>query len=102
MPNTGKVRIKRIQIPTVKLCFPDGEYYFLNEYEFMNVRAQIAKYELEGYYILYEDRKININRYGELSENPRGLFDYIPRKYSEIQDIRKTHIFRDLHNKHNK
>ena len=43
--------------------------------QFIDIRLQIATEEVEGYYIIFEDEKISINKYGVCEKWPKGLFD---------------------------
>lgn len=42
---------------------------------FSDVRAQIKEQGLSGYYIIYKNQTIGIDRNGELEDWPIGLFD---------------------------
>jgi hypothetical protein len=76
--------IKKIEPPTAELWRNNGEdvEYIgtFNEYELLDVRAQIKEKKLKGYFIVFYDEnnkkhKIKISSHnGELSDYPNGLF----------------------------
>ena len=73
-----KVIVKKIKIPKVDLYSPGDKHLgFLNEYQFIDVRVQIKENKLSGYYVVFDGRKIKIDKNGELEDYPVGLFDQI-------------------------
>lgn len=76
MGNQIKVVVKRIEPQTVELFDPqDNSLGFVNEYELGDVKIQIAKHKLSGYYVKFEERKIRIGVQGTLEDYPKGFFD---------------------------
>lgn len=49
----------------------------LNEYEFNDLRVQIAESGEEGYFVEFEYGYFEINKYGALNYWPDGLFDLL-------------------------
>ena len=47
----------------------------LNEYSFLDARVQIRKQHESGYYIVFNDNVIRIDKNGELEYYPNGLLD---------------------------
>ena len=76
MEEQVKVIVNRITPQTVELFDPqDNSLGFVNEYELGDVKIQIAKYKLSGYYVKFEERKLRIDIQGTLEDYPRGFFD---------------------------
>jgi hypothetical protein len=48
---------------------------FLNEFESLDLRCQIAEQKIEGYYLIFNGLKINIESDGKISNWPNGLYD---------------------------
>lgn len=46
-----------------------------NHLQFEDVCLQIAKQKLDGYYFIWKDQKIYINRYGAIQNWPKGFYD---------------------------
>ena len=49
-----------------------------------NIRVQIAANKESGYYIEWNDIKIDINEQGELSDWPSGFFDELDKVQREL------------------
>ena len=76
MEEQVKVIVNRITPQTVELFDPqDNSLGFVNEYELGDVRIQIAKYKLSGYYVKFEGRRLRIDHFGTLEDYPNGFFD---------------------------
>lgn len=60
---------------------------WLNECELIDARIQIATEQLTGYYIIHNNKQINIFSDGLLSDNPKGLFDLRLRLTTKLADI---------------
>lgn len=77
-PNRMAVRINNNIDPTVTLYSPDGYPIgeIQNESALMNVRVQICKQHLTGFYCVYKGQKIHIDGNGNLEDWPKGCFDY--------------------------
>lgn len=48
---------------------------FLNEHENTDLRIQIAKEKVSGYYLIFENKKILIEPTGKIYHWPDGLYD---------------------------
>lgn len=61
----------------VGLYNPDDEYIgsIGNDIELNDVRIQIAQQKLEGYYIMFKDKRINLLPEGSCDSWPIGFFD---------------------------
>ncbi len=59
----------------------------INERQFNDVRIQIAKEEVSGYYILWNDKRIDIDKNGDMSDFPVGLYDHVSTALAEIYTI---------------
>jgi len=82
------ITIERYKYPIVDLYGPtDYMGSILNEVEFAKVRLQIATLQLEGYYIIFNEEKITINKYGVLSSWPVGLYDENENVISKLLKI---------------
>jgi predicted ATPase len=55
----------------------------------MDVRNQIAKQSLSGYYIRFQGQRIDIASNGDLSAWPAGFYDGIQTKLNELARIRR-------------
>ncbi len=79
------VKINKIEIQTVELFDPNGKSLgFVNSYEFNDVRIQIKKQQLEGYYCLFEGVKHEIQKNGRLNYWPEGLFDLFEKQLMQL------------------
>lgn len=65
---------------------------FLNEYESLDLRVQIAKEKHAGYYLLFNDRKLEIDSNGKLSSWPVGLYDVIENTMTELFTIQRRNV----------
>lgn len=85
------IQIKKIEPLKVDLYAPDGTHLgLLNEYEFLNARVQIQEIQESGYYAVFKDKKIRIDRNGTLEEYPIGMFDQLGDFYSHLLFNAKT------------
>jgi hypothetical protein len=76
------IKVKKIEVPTIDLYSPDDTHLgLLNEYEFLDARVQIRKFQKTGYYVIYDNKKIKITKNGKLEEYPKGLFDQLASLY---------------------
>jgi len=79
------IQINKIIPPTLDIYQPNGELLgTVNEYEFLDIRVQIRKAQLSGYYLIFKDKKVRIDRNGELEEYPLGLLDTMSGFYCEL------------------
>lgn len=79
------IQIKTIIPPTVIVYNPDGvELGTVNEYEFLDIRVQIKKAQVFGYYLIFKGKKVRIDKNGELEDYPNGLLDTMTDYYFEL------------------
>jgi sporulation protein YlmC with PRC-barrel domain len=79
------VKINKIAPPTLQIYTPNGELLgTVNEYEFLDIRVQIKKQQVSGYYGIFNGERINIDRNGELEKYPNGLLDTMTGYYLEL------------------
>ncbi len=72
----SQIKIKRIKPQTVPLYNPDGEYMGdVNEYEFEDIKTQIAEKQLSGYYVKFENEHLWILPDGDMKQSPKGFFN---------------------------
>lgn len=79
------IKVNNIVVPTAEAYSPNGELLgVLNEYEFNELRIQIAKQKAEGYYMMFNNQKIIINSDGRVKDWPVGFFDIIENQLVEL------------------
>lgn len=79
------IKVNNIAVPTAEAYSPEGELLgVLNEYEFNDLRIQIAKQKAEGYYMMFNNQKIIINSDGRVKDWPVGFFDIIENQLAEL------------------
>jgi hypothetical protein len=79
------IELIKITPPTIDLYAPDASYLgCLNEYEFHYARVQIKKESKYGYYVIFDSKKIQIDKFGNLKEWPNGMFDQLSDLYSQL------------------
>jgi hypothetical protein len=79
------IQINKIIPPTLEVYEPNGNLIgTVNEYEFLDLRVQIKKLQLSGYYLIFNFKKVRIDRNGELEEYPIGLLDTMTNFYCEL------------------
>lgn len=70
------IQINKITPQTVEIYQPNNELLgIVNYYEFLDLLVQIKNKQTQGYYIIFNSKKIRIDRNGTLEEYPEGLFD---------------------------
>lgn len=79
------IKINRIKPPTLDIYEPSGKLLgTVNEYEFLDIRVQIKKEQIFGYYLIFNGEKVQIDKNGELEEYPLGLLDTMSGFYFEL------------------
>lgn len=79
------LKIKKIVPPTVDFYSPDGTYLGnLNQYEFLDAKAQIKELQLSGYFCVFEGKKIRIDRNGTQEEYPKNMFQELTDCYMRL------------------
>jgi predicted ATPase len=72
-----EIKINKITETKCKLYNPENKLIgeITNCLELADVRIQIQKNKVNGYYIIWKDRQISINNFGCLDEYPTGFYD---------------------------
>ena len=70
------IKVNKYKVQTVEhFDNNDNSLGFLNEWENIDLRCQIAKQRVSGYYLMFNDSKILINPDGRIDDWQNGLFD---------------------------
>ena len=70
------IKINHITPPTFNVFEPSGKLLGnVNEYELLNLCLQIKKDSATGYYLFYNNYKIQIDKNGVIEYYPTGLLD---------------------------
>jgi hypothetical protein len=78
------IKLNKIEPQTVEVFDPQNNSLgFLNEYEFLDLRAQIAEQRVEGYYYMFNEDQIFIDKDGR-SWQPNKLFNSIENSLVRI------------------
>lgn len=86
----AKVIIKKYKSQKVEHFDPNEKSLgFLNVLENTDLRCQIAEQALEGYYLIFKDEKIMINKEGELSRWPHNMYDQMGILISRLFKARR-------------
>lgn len=79
------IQINKIKPLKCKAYSPEGKYLgLLNEYEFNDLRVQIKEQQIFGYYMLFNDEKILIDKNGRCKEWPIGFYDTIENQLCKL------------------
>lgn len=79
------IQINKIKPFKCKAYSPEGKYLgLLNEYEFNDLRIQIRKEKIIGYYMKFNNTIIPINEFGKPKEWPVGFYDTIDYQLSAL------------------
>jgi hypothetical protein len=75
--------------PEVMLYGPDGNEVGLicNVTALDDVRLQIYRQHLTGYYFVYNSEKIHIDSFGNVEKWPDGCFDYVIKAAGDMLDV---------------
>ena len=89
----NKVKIKVITPEVIEVFSPDGiSCGTLNEIEFLDLRCQIKKHKIRGFYIYHNGDKVFINNNGMLSKYVPIFVDSI-YKYNYLIIIKCKRIY---------
>jgi hypothetical protein len=70
------IKINKIIPQTVEAFTPDNiSLGFINEYEFNDLRIQLKENKVDGYYLMFNDLKHQIDKDGRLPLWSKGFFD---------------------------
>ena len=88
------IKIVKHGPPEVPIFTPKGELIGVvtNEEEFVDIRAQIAEQELEGYYIIYKNEKFVIQKTGRITNYPNGLYDGVMDQTARLFRAQKVQL----------
>lgn len=79
------LKINKIIPETVNVYDPqDNLLGTVNEYEFLDLRAQIKEKQLDGYYVIHNGEKVAINKNGQIIDWPYGLFTTMGNLYTKL------------------
>lgn len=79
------IQVKKIVPPTVDIYDPNDTFLgTVNEYEFLELRVQIKKAQVSGYYFKTNGKKVRIDKNGTLEEYPIGVLDTMSGFYCEL------------------
>lgn len=79
------IQVNKIIPQTVELFSPDNiSMGFINEYELYDIRVQIYEQKAEGYYVMYNNNRIDINSSGRIMFNGDGFFDIIDNAINKL------------------
>jgi hypothetical protein len=78
------IQYNKIEPETVEIWNADGCFATVNEYEFNDIRIQIKKEKVEGFYVLFNGEAYAIDGSGNLSEHPKGLFEVFVNQLDEL------------------
>ncbi len=87
--------IKPVNIqPQLVECYDNTDNFigYLNEYEFNDLRCQIAEAHVSGYYSLFNSEKLFINADGRLDNWPTGFFDTIEGQLARLFKAQRPYI----------
>ena len=87
----SRIKINKIKETTAELYGPRGGHIgtITSELQLNDIRIQIMKQNLSGYYIIWENRQIFINRDGRLHEWPVGFFDIEENQLYTLMECEK-------------
>lgn len=78
-------KVKKYEIQTVEHFDPNGNSLgFLNEYENIDLRCQIAEEKASGYYLIFNDLKIDIEPDGKIINWANGLYDTLEILFARL------------------
>lgn len=85
------IAIRKYKYPEIKLYAPDDTLIGLIEgqVELNDVRIQVAQEKAEGYYIMFEDKRINILPNGDCDKWPPRFFDELLKQFATLVKIRR-------------
>lgn len=83
------IKIKKIEPVVWPVYDPDDDSVgVLNVFELNDLRIQIAKEQVSGYYVMFGDRRIDIRPSGVLTAWPNDFFDQYETQLRELLLLR--------------
>ena len=68
----------------------DNSLGFLNEFENLDLRCQIAEQKVKGYYLIFNNEKNYIKSNGKIEPWPTGLYDTLSFLFSRLFKAQRT------------
>jgi len=82
------IQINKIIPQTVEAFDPDGNSLgFINYFEYNDLRIQIIKEKAEGYYMMFNGERIDIDRDGDVNSWRIGFYDMCNIQINEMVDL---------------
>lgn len=82
------IKVNKIIPQTVEAFDPDGNSLgFLNDLEFNDLRIQIMKENVNGYYMMFENERIGIDNDGNINPWRKGFYDMDNIQINEMVDL---------------
>jgi len=79
------IQINRIEPFRCRAYDPYGNHLgMLNDFEFNDLRIQIKKAGIRGYYMRYQNHNIDIDQNGNCSDWPKGFYDLFGDQLMEL------------------
>lgn len=80
------IKINEIKGTTCELYDPADNLLGTIDSELVlnDIRIQIQKEGTKGYYIVWDDEKLRIDKYGNLDNWPEGFFDTVEKQYMTL------------------
>jgi hypothetical protein len=84
------IKINKISPQTVEV-FDNNEQSlgFVNEWEFNDLRIQIAEQNISGYFIIFNGKRTIIEENGEILNWPNDLFNLGLKQFGKLFKLRK-------------
>lgn len=86
------IEIERYESPKVEIYRSNGDFYGIlnNEHEFNKFRIQMMlKLSTSEFYFKWNDIKITVDKTGNMSDFPFGLYDQVQRDLLRMYQIGK-------------
>ena len=79
------IKVTTIPVQTVEHFDDKGNSLeFLNEYESLELRCQIAEQKISGYYLIFDDERIYIQPDGRIKNWPTDLFSTNEKLFARL------------------
>ena len=93
------IQVNKIIPQTVEAFDSEGNSLgMLNEYEFNDLRLQICAHQQEGYYLMFNNIKISIDKYGDCDRYPSEFFSLLDTQLGNISKMRRKISFTKRYN----
>lgn len=82
------VKLNKIEPQIVEVYHvEEGLIGKLNQYEFNDLRVQICREQVIGYFVFFNERSYPIDANGRISGWPKGLFDLFDEQLEQLLTI---------------